>query len=151
MIKGQIKQKADYPTVDSPKKQMKEFVLFAILIFTANKTKSLVRFLVESMARPNCFWFYLTFTCPLQIHEWNKLYENFEKPGWKNLALLVGMQFAWRSMSAGKWVRSNLEGNYFDRNHLHSTLNHSLRCLSQHWAELSWALLKATKIKVSLP
>jgi hypothetical protein len=41
---------------------MNEFVSFAFLLFTANKTNSFVRFLGESMARPNCFWFYLTFS-----------------------------------------------------------------------------------------
>ena len=42
---------------------MSEFVLFAFLLFTANKTNSFVRFLGKSMARPNCFWFYLTLNC----------------------------------------------------------------------------------------
>ena len=49
--------------IDSPKKWTnKGMCLFAFLLFTANKTNSLVRFLGESTARPNCFWFYLTFT-----------------------------------------------------------------------------------------
>ena len=39
-----------------------KFVLFASLLFTANKTNLFVHFLGESMARQNCFWFYLTFT-----------------------------------------------------------------------------------------
>ena len=54
--KGQIKPKAD-----SPKKWMNQFVLFAFLLFTANKTNSFVLFLGEYTAHPNCFWFYLTF------------------------------------------------------------------------------------------
>ena len=48
--KGQIKPKADWHAVDSPKKQMNEFVLFAFLLFTANKTNSLIWSLGESMA-----------------------------------------------------------------------------------------------------
>ena len=60
-FKGQIKPKADWHAVDSPKKLMNEFVLFAFWQFTANKTNSFVCFLGESMAHPNCFWFYLTF------------------------------------------------------------------------------------------
>ena len=47
----------------SPKKWTNEFVLFAFLLFTANKTNSFVRFLGKSTARPNCFWFYLTLNC----------------------------------------------------------------------------------------
>ena len=50
--KAQIKPKADWRTVDSPKKQMNEFVLFDFLLFMANKTNLFVRF---------CFRFYLTF------------------------------------------------------------------------------------------
>ena len=42
--KGQIKPKADCCAVDSPKKQRNEFVLFAFLLFTANKTNSFIRF-----------------------------------------------------------------------------------------------------------
>ena len=41
---------------------MSEFVLFAFLHFTANKTNSFVCFLGKSTARPNCFWFYMTFS-----------------------------------------------------------------------------------------
>ena len=55
--KGQIKVKADWRAVDSPKKQMNEFGLFAFLLFMVNKTNLLVHFLGESMARPNCFCF----------------------------------------------------------------------------------------------
>ena len=60
--KGQIKPKADLRAVDSPKKRTNKFVLFAFLLFTANKTNSFVRFLGESTARQFCFRFYLTFT-----------------------------------------------------------------------------------------
>jgi hypothetical protein len=59
--KGQIKPKADWPAIDSPKQQMNEFVLFDFLLFMANKTNSFVLFLGESTARQNCFRFYLTF------------------------------------------------------------------------------------------
>ena len=59
--KGQIKPKADWHAVDSPKKRANEFVLFAFLLFTANKTNPFVRFLGESTLRQSCFWFYLTF------------------------------------------------------------------------------------------
>ena len=40
---------------------MDEFVLFAFLLFTANKSNSSVRFLGEPTARQSAFWFYLTF------------------------------------------------------------------------------------------
>ena len=62
LIKGQIKQKADWRALDSSKKQTNEFDLFAFLLFTANKTNSSVHFMGESTARPNCFRFYLTFS-----------------------------------------------------------------------------------------
>ena len=61
-IKGQIKPKADLRAVDSPKKRTNKFVLFAFLLFMAKNPNSFVCFFGESMARPNCFWFYLTFT-----------------------------------------------------------------------------------------
>ena len=35
--KGQLISKADWCAIDSPKKQIDEFVLFAFLLFTANK------------------------------------------------------------------------------------------------------------------
>ena len=41
--KGQIKPKADWRAIDSPKKRTYEFVLFAFLLPTANKTNSFVR------------------------------------------------------------------------------------------------------------
>ena len=43
-------------------KRTDEFVLFAFLLFTANKSNSSVRFLGESTARQSPFWFYLTFS-----------------------------------------------------------------------------------------
>jgi hypothetical protein len=39
-LKGQIKPIADWRAINSPKKQTKEFVLFAFLLLTANKTNS---------------------------------------------------------------------------------------------------------------
>ena len=58
--------KADWYAVESPKKwasnQTNEFILFPFLLFMANKTNSFVQFLEESMAHPNCFLFYLTFS-----------------------------------------------------------------------------------------
>ena len=36
--KGQIKPKADWRAVDSPKKRTNEFLLFAFLLFTAKET-----------------------------------------------------------------------------------------------------------------
>ena len=58
--KGQMKSKADWPAVNSPKKQTNEFDLFAFLLFTANKTNSFVCFLGESTAHQSALWFYLT-------------------------------------------------------------------------------------------
>ena len=62
---------------DSPKKWMKELVLFAFLLFTANKTNSSVHFLVESTSCPKCFWFYLTFSDLKKFA--NKISEHFWK------------------------------------------------------------------------
>ena len=45
LAKGQIKPKADWHAVDSPKKLMNKFVLFAFLLFMVNKTNLFVRFL----------------------------------------------------------------------------------------------------------
>ena len=59
--KGQLILKADWHAIDSPKKQTNEFVLFAFLLFTANKSNSSVRFLGESTARQSALQFYLTF------------------------------------------------------------------------------------------
>ena len=55
--KGQIKPKADRRAVDSTKKRMNEFVLFAFLLFTAKKPNSFVHFLGESTARQSAFGF----------------------------------------------------------------------------------------------
>ena len=41
---------------------MDEFVLFAFLLFKANKSNSSIRFLGESTAHQSAFWFYLTFS-----------------------------------------------------------------------------------------
>ena len=65
--KGQLILKADWRAIDSPKKRTDEFILFAFLLFTANKSNSSVRFLGESTARQSAFWFYLTFISPTQI------------------------------------------------------------------------------------
>ena len=62
IIKGQIKPKADWHAVNSPKKRTNKFVLFAFLLFTANKTNSFFRFLEESTWRQSCFLFHLTFS-----------------------------------------------------------------------------------------
>ena len=61
VTKGQLLSKADWHAIDSPKKRTDEFVLFAFLLFTANKSNSSVRFLGESTARQSAFRFYLTF------------------------------------------------------------------------------------------
>ena len=60
-VKGQLISKADWRAIDSPKKQMDKFVLFAFLLFTANKSNSSVCILGESTARQSAFRFYLTF------------------------------------------------------------------------------------------
>ena len=54
-IRGQLISKADWHAIDSPKKRTDEFVLFAFLLFTANKSNSSVRFLGESMAHQSAF------------------------------------------------------------------------------------------------
>ena len=64
--KGQLISKADWRAIDSPKKRTDEFVFFAFLLFTANKSNSSVRFLGESMKRQSAFQVYLTFK---YIHE----------------------------------------------------------------------------------
>ena len=53
--KGQLISKADWRTVDSPKKPTDEFVLLAFLLFTANKSNFSVRFLGESTERQSAF------------------------------------------------------------------------------------------------
>ena len=52
---SQLISKADLRAIDSPKKRMDKFVLFAFLLFTANKSNSSVRFLGESTARQSAF------------------------------------------------------------------------------------------------
>ena len=61
ITKDQVKPKADFQAVDSPKKWTDKFVLFAFLLLTANKSNSFVWFLGESMARQSCFRFNLAF------------------------------------------------------------------------------------------
>ena len=43
-FKGQLISKADWRAIDSPKKRKDEFVLFAFLLFTTNKSNFSVRF-----------------------------------------------------------------------------------------------------------
>ena len=54
--KGQLISKAIYSLLTSPKKQTDEFVFFAFLLFTANKTNSPVCFLGEFRAHAP-IWF----------------------------------------------------------------------------------------------
>ena len=75
--KGQLISKAIYGLLTSPKKRRDEFVLFAFLLFTANKSNSSVRFLGESTACQSAFRFYLTF----------KIHPNFDD------RFLVDMRF----------------------------------------------------------
>ena len=51
VIKGQLISKADWRTIDSPKIQTDEFVLFAVKSKEAKKTNSSIRFLGE-VSRP---------------------------------------------------------------------------------------------------
>ena len=54
--KGQLICKADWCAIDSPKKRTNEFVLFAFLLLTANKSHSSVRsFFVRIYGAP--IWF----------------------------------------------------------------------------------------------
>ena len=53
ITKGQIKPKADWGAVDSPKKRMNEFVLFAVKSKKANKTNLFVCFFGENLRRAN--------------------------------------------------------------------------------------------------
>ena len=56
--KGQLISKADWRTVDSPKKQKNEFDLFAVKSKKANKQlRSFINFLGEPMARQSAFGF----------------------------------------------------------------------------------------------
>ena len=50
--KGQLISKAIYGLLTSPKKRTDEFVLFAFLLFTANKSNSFVHF-GENLQRTN--------------------------------------------------------------------------------------------------
>ena len=61
LTKGHLISKAIYGLLTSPQKRTDEFVLFAFLFFTANKSNSSIRFLGKSMARQSAFGFYLTF------------------------------------------------------------------------------------------
>jgi len=45
-----------------PKKRTEDLVLFAFLLFTANKSNLPIHFMGESTARQSAFRFYLTFT-----------------------------------------------------------------------------------------
>ena len=63
--KGQLISKADWLAIDSPKKRTDELVLFAFLLFMANKSNSSIHFLGESAARQSAFQFHLTFTFKL--------------------------------------------------------------------------------------
>ena len=64
--KGQLISKVDWRAIDSPKKRTEEFVLFAFLLFMANKSNSSVCFLGEFTVHQSAFRFYLTFiTLPL--------------------------------------------------------------------------------------
>ena len=53
--KGQLISKAIYGLPSSPKKRTTELVLFAFLLFTANKSNLPVCFLGESTARQSAF------------------------------------------------------------------------------------------------
>ena len=53
--KGQLISEAIYGLLTSPKKRMDKLLLFAFLLFTANKSNSSVRFLGESTARQSAF------------------------------------------------------------------------------------------------
>ena len=65
--KGQLISQAIYGQLTSPKKQKDEFVLFACLLFTSNKSNSSIHFLGESTARQSAFRFYLTFKNSLKV------------------------------------------------------------------------------------
>ena len=62
ITKGQLISKVIYGLLTSPKKRTDEFVLFAFLLFTANKSNSSVRFLGVSTACQSAFRFFLTFS-----------------------------------------------------------------------------------------
>ena len=56
-LKGHLISKAIYGLLTSPKKRTEKFVLYAFLLFTANKSNLSVRFLGESTARQLNFGF----------------------------------------------------------------------------------------------
>ena len=56
-LKGQLISKAIYGLLTSPKNRTEEFVLFAFLLFTANKSNSSVHFLGDSTAHQSAFGF----------------------------------------------------------------------------------------------
>ena len=76
--KGQLISKAIYGLLTSPKKWMDEFVLFAFLLFTANKSKSSICFLGESFAR-HTMWDLCTIDWPKEDAA-NFESQNFEGP-----------------------------------------------------------------------
>ena len=55
LSKGQLISKADWRTINSPKKRTDEFVLFAFLLFTANKSNLSIHCLGESTGRQSVF------------------------------------------------------------------------------------------------
>ena len=55
ITKGQLISKPIYGLLTSPKKRTDEFDLFAVLLFTANKSNLFFRFFGESMARQSAF------------------------------------------------------------------------------------------------
>ena len=60
--KGQIKPKADWRAVDSPKKRMNEFGFFAVKSKKAKKNKFVHSFFGRIYGTPICLQFYLTFS-----------------------------------------------------------------------------------------
>ena len=67
--KGQLIPKAIYGLLTSSKKRMDKFVLFAFLLFMANKSNSSVHFLRECTAHQSAYWLYLTFTNLTVLHK----------------------------------------------------------------------------------
>ena len=91
-IKGQLISKAIYGLLTSPKKRTDEFVLFAFLLFTENKSNSSVHFLRESTARKSAFWNKLTFNILLTSS--NNQISEFRIPSIYNEILFI-LLFAW--------------------------------------------------------
>ena len=73
--KGQIKPKADWWAVDSPKKRRNKFVLFAFLLFTANKTNLFIRFFLRIYGTPKLLSV-LSDLLDCNVFEWT----NFKTP-----------------------------------------------------------------------